>query len=350
MKFFEREAARTRAIQRGLEFVYRTACDPANFEEYGFDYLSCLSSISSTSKDKHLRRTALKMCQERVRFWCETHLTIPSQLDADTVTELVFARDAAERIGMPDEGMKNQIQRAASHFTAQDYFWFDPIVEGPPRDLPEICECGTDNSRGSTQCRQCHNSLTLMSRYEVWLVALIRSYLGEHYGVVLGARYADVLRWLPSMHPYLSLEDESCSDLTWAIYAATHVVYTLNDYGTYSLSPKWLPHEFEFLQQQMDSAINMDDPETVGEILDSLKSFGLTGRHSRIRKGEEFVLSRQNSDGSWGDVDVDDIYERYHPTVTAIDGLRRNAWRGPGLSLENVRPILEQCGGDCFSA
>jgi len=347
-KSCEGEAARRRAIERGLEFVYATSCDPANFEDYGFDYLSCLSSIYSTSKDQYLRRIALKMCQERVRFWCDTHPTIPSELDADTVTEFVFARDAADRIGLPDEGMKNQIRRAAKHFSAQDYFWFDPTVEGPPNDIPDSCECGSENSRGFTACRQCQRLLTPMSRYEVWLVALIRSYLGEHYGVVLGARYADVLRWLPSMRPYWSLENESPSDLTWAIYAATHVVYTLNDYGTYNVSPKWLPHEFEFLRQQMDSAIKVDDPETVGEIIDALKAFGLTG-DSLIAQGEEFVLSRQNPDGSWGEVEVDDIYERYHPTIAAIDGLRSNAWRGLRLSLESVKPILQQSGGDCSS-
>jgi hypothetical protein len=85
----------------------------------------------------------------------------------------------------------------------------------------------------------------------------------------------------------------------------------------------------------------MDDPETMGEILNSLKSFGLTSRHSQIRKGEEFILSRQNADGSWGEVEVDDIYERYHPTIAAIEGLRRNDWRGPGLSFQNLKPLVK---------
>lgn len=181
----------------------------------------------------------------------------------------------------------------------------------------------------------------MMSRYEVWLVALIRSYIGESYGVILGARYADVLKWLPLMRPYCGPENDS--DFIWAIYAVTHVVYTLNGYGVYNLSPLWLPHEFEFLRKYFHQPIAMDDPETMGEILDSLKSFGLTSRHSLIRKGEEFILSRQNPDGSWGEVHANDIYERYHPTVAAIDGLRYNSWRGLGLSFESVKPFLEQC-------
>ena len=164
--------------------------------------------------------------------------------------------------------------------------------------------------------------------------------MGERYGVVLGARYGDVLQWLPLMRPYCGPENASYSDFIWAIYAVTHIVYTLNDYGVYKLSPLWLPHEFEFLKKHLHTAINMDDPETAGEILESLKSFGLDRRHSLIKEGEEFILSRQNADGSWGEVGADDIYERYHPTVAAIDGLRRNAWRGLGLSIQSVRPIL----------
>lgn len=330
-----------RAVKQGLEFVYRTACDPENFEIYGFDYLFCFNWISSTSKDRLLRTMALEMGRERARCWRQTHSTLPSEFDADTVTEFVFATDAADRMGLPDAAMKPQIRRVAKLFSAQDYFWFDPTIEAPPQDVPESCECGADNSRGRTTCRKCRKPLTMMSRYEVWLVALIRSYVGERYGVTLGARYAEVLRWLPSMRPYCGPENGFYPDFIWAIYAVTHIVYTLNGYGVHNLLPCWLPDEFEFLKKHLHQAIVMDDPETMGEILDSLKSFGLTSRHSLIRQGEEFILSRQNPDGSWGETEADDIYERYHPTIAAIDGLRRNAWRGPGLSLQNVKPLLK---------
>lgn len=336
------EVMRRRAIERGLEFVYRTACVPENFEDYGFDYLFCLSWMFLTSKDRYLRAMTLKMGQERAHFWRNTHSKLPSELDADTITHFVFASDAADRLNLPDEKLKAEIRHAAKAFSSQDYFWFDPTIEPPPNDVPESCECGKENSRGRTVCGNCREPLTMMSRYEVWLVALIRSYLGERFGVILGARYREVLRWLPLMRPYSGPDDTSSADSIWAIYAVTHIVYTLNGYGVYNLLPSWLPHEFEFLQRHLHEAIAMDDPETIGEILDSLKSFGMTSRHSLIQKGEEFILSRQNSDGSWGEIEVDDIYERYHPTIAAIDGLRRNAWRGPGLSFQSVRPLLKR--------
>ncbi len=334
---------RRRAIQRGVNFVYRTACDAENFEAYGFDYLSFFSCIALTSKDECLRKTAMNMGQERVSYWRKTHPTLPNNIDADTVSHYVTASAAAEGMGLPDDKMKSQIRRAARIFRAEDYFWFDPTIEAPPNDIPQSCECGSDNVRGSIRCGKCRKRLTMMSRYEVWLVALIRSYIGEKHGITLGARYPDVLHWMPSMRPYCDSSINSYDDFIWSLYAVTHIVYTLNDYGRYQLLPSWLPEEFKFLKDHVHEVIALDDPETVGEILDSLKSFGLTERHSLIQQGEELILSRQNPDGSWGEDDVDDIYERYHPTIAAIDGLRRNAWLGPGISFRAVKPLLQQC-------
>jgi hypothetical protein len=84
----------------------------------------------------------------------------------------------------------------------------------------------------------------------------------------------------------------------------------------------------------------MGDPETTGEFLDSLRSFGLTTDHPLIRTGIEYLLSTQNADGSWGCTEEEDIYARYHPTWTAIDGLREYAWQGLGLSFPRLEPLL----------
>jgi hypothetical protein len=330
------------AIQRGMEFMYGTACDPQNFETYGYDYLSSFHDIAATSKDEKLRRTALQMGRERAQHWRRTNAEFPPEIDADTVTHLVFGNDAADRLGFRDSAIKAKIRRAAKNFTPLDYFWFDAVREPPPSDVPEPCECESENPRGYLSCRTCKKSLEMMSRYEVWVVALVRSYIGERYGVKLGSRYHDVLKWLPVMRPYGEPTDEYSLDFIWSLYAITHVVYTLNGYGVYNLMPEWLPDEFLFLKKHLIDAIDMDDPETVGEILDAVKAFGLTSQASLIRAGEEFLLSRQNSDGSWGEIAVDDIYERYHPTLTAIDGLRQHNWRGPGLCFQEVKSLLSQ--------
>jgi hypothetical protein len=38
---------------------------------------------------------------------------------------------------------------------------------------------------------------------------------------------------------------------------------------------------------------------------------------------------------------VRDTYQRYHPTWTAIDGLRDYRWRGERLSFPRIKPLLD---------
>lgn len=331
---------RRHAIDRGLDFIYHTACEPENFETYGFDYLGCFHCIASTSKDPKLRRTAREMGRERARHWRRQNSRVARNADADDVVGLIYGSYAADKLGVRDDRLKEQIRKAASKFTAQDYFGFDPAIEPPPLDVPEECDCETMNDRGRKRCVKCRRRLTMTTRYAVWQDALIGSYMGEQYGVRLGSSYAEVIKWLRSMRPYPHCAGKDDWDFYDATYAITHVVYTLNSYSRYRLSRHWLSAEYSFLKQNLTQAIVMEDPETMGEFLDSLKSFGMGENHPLIRKGTNYLLATQNSDGSWGDMEADDIYNRYHPTWTAIDGLREYAWRGQRLSFPKVAPLL----------
>jgi len=59
-----------------------------------------------------------------------------------------------------------------------------------------------------------------------------------------------------------------------------------------------------------------------------------------IRQGEKFLLANQNADGSWGDLATTDVYQRYHPTWTALDGLREHAWWGGRRSRRQLPKVL----------
>ena len=332
------------AIKRGLEFIYRTACVPENFETYGYDYLSCFHCIASTSKDVKLRQLARQMGKERARQWRRANPQVPRDADADYIVYLIFGSAAADRLGVRNVRFKQQIRRAARNHSAAEYFSFDPKIEPPPRDVPAECECGLYNPRGSKRCGDCHRRLAKMSCYGVWVDALTRSYAAERYGMRLDAGLADVLKWLPVMRPYPTYEDGDEDHHYWAIYAVTHIIYVLNDYSRYQLEPAWLRQEYAFLRRNLSRAVEMDDPETTGELLDSLKSFGLTNDDRLIKKGMDYLLCCQNADGSWGDRDADDMYRRYHPTWTAIDGLRDYAWRGKRLSFPSFAPLLKENG------
>jgi len=334
---------RQRAIQRGMDFIYRVACDPQHFEQYGSDLLSCFYFIASTSQDANLRSLARKMGRERARQWRHDYPSLPPDADADIILDYLYGSIAADLLRVPDRGLKQQIRTAMGRFTAQDYMYFDPITEPPPSDVPETCDCGFNNARGRTTCRKCKKQLTAMSRYEVWCYALMITYNCDRYGVRAGAQYADVIKWLPGMRPYRGSEKGTNIDFIDTVYAITHLVYTLNDYSVYNLSPRLLPQEFEFLKANLKEAIAMEDPEMLGEFLDCLKSFGLRDSHKLIRTGMDYLLSQQNPDGSWGNVEAaEDIYLIYHSTWTAIDGLRDYAWRGEGLSFPKLKPLLEQ--------
>jgi hypothetical protein len=330
-------------IRRGLEFVYGVARQPSHFAEHGSDLLNCFYFIASTSKDKALRRAAREMGRERAHVWRRDYAALPRDADAETVADFVFGSYAADRLGVRDPALKDQIRRAACLFSARDFLSFEPREEPPPADVPDQCDhCGEWNARGRKTCRVCKRRLSMLSRYAVWYDALMRTYSGDRYGVTMGTRYEHVLRWLPDMRPYRGREGDANPHFYDAVYAVTHVVYTLNDYSRYNLSPRWLPEEFAFLKSSFGEAVEMEDAEMVGEIMDSLRAFGLKETHPLIRKGVAYLLSQQNEDGSWGDADDDDVYGRYHPTWTAVDGLREYAWRGERLSFPHVMPLLSR--------
>jgi hypothetical protein len=338
--FKSEQAERESAVMRGLRFIHRVARDPRHFSEYGSNLLYFFNFVASTSKASRLREAAREMAGEHSRRWRGVRGPLPPDADAETITDFVLGGHAAQRLGVRDPAAKEQVRRAARRFRAEDFLLFDPCAEPPPGDVPDQCDCGVWNERGRMRCWGCRGKLSLMSRYRVWCIVLTTAYCGECFGVRLGARYADVIQWLPAMRPYRGRDDGANPDFYDTVYALTHLVYTLNDYGRFRLSPDWLPDEFEFLATNLGEAIALDDPDMTGEFLDSLLAFGLTHDHPVVRPGVEYLLSRQNRDGSWGDTEVD-VYTRYHATWAAVDGLREYAWRGKRLKFPALLPALE---------
>lgn len=337
------EADRKRAILRGLQFIYRTALELKNFEDYGQDYLWCFYTLSAAVLDRDVRRMARRMGMERARFWRRTHRFVSPDADAAAISTLAYGNDAADSLGVYDTELTRQLKRAALRFKARDYLLFDPLKESPPADVPDDCKrCGASNVRGAKVCFVCRTPLIMRTRYDVWYDALITAYVAERSGINLGARYLDVLKWLPTLRPYRARPEDLSEEFHDTIYAITHIVYTLNNYSQYKLSPQLLPQEFEFLKTNFKAAIDDNDDDMLGEFMDSLRAFGLTSNDPSIRAGMEYYLSHQNPDGSWGDEKEKDIYLRYHPTWNAIAGLSEYAWKSEGLSFPEVKPWLEK--------
>jgi hypothetical protein len=330
------------SIKRGLDFIYRVANTPGGFDSYGGLLICCFALVAATSRNASLRQLARSRAHKLAQRWGRAHPRVPPDVSPDLVPNFVVVRYALSRLGLRDVTLNAQIRTAAKRFSAQDLLGFNPVCEPPPNDLPYPCACGVKNQRGRTFCKQCRRRLEIQSRYRVWMGALASTYVGGRCGILIGARYADVLKWLPAMRPYPDGADENVQFLRDAIYAVTHVVYTLNDYGSYRLRPGWLPREFAFLRANVASTCERKDPELLGELLDSLRAFGLRGTHPLIIRATKYLLEEQNEDGSWGDVHDENIRTRCHTTWTAIDGLRTYAWRGERLSRPEMKSLLQR--------
>jgi hypothetical protein len=325
---------RARAIRHGMRFIEGSARVEKNFAENADDYLWCFYSIAATAADPALRRQAWRMGVERATQWRRDHREVPADAQADDVVALVSGSYAADRLGVHDPAIKDKLRRAAAKFSPKDFFEFDPTKNPMPADVPEPCSpCERTNPRDVRKCSDCTGETKMQSPYDLLCYSLITAYFGNRYGVLLGADLADVTQWIARLRPYPRFDNASSAAFIHVAYAITHIVYVLNDYGRYRLRPEWLPDEFEFLKSHLMLNIAVDDAETMGEFLDTLKSFGLTQSDPLIRAGMEFVLSRQNADGSWGQADSADVYHRYHSTWTGVNGLMDYTFASEGVSF-----------------
>jgi hypothetical protein len=303
------DAAIAKATRRALAFIYRSSSKPANFREYGEDYVWCFFTVAHTAADPELAHTALVMARERARTWRHTHRSVPRGATADDISNWVSGGYAADLLGVRDDRFKGELRTAARRFTADDYLRFDPAKEAPPSYLPDCDACPKKHA-------------PLRSRYDVLLDALIVTYFGDAYGIRLGASHREVMRWLPRMRPYPS----SGGEYEDAFYAVSHVVYTLNGYGEKRIAPRLLPQEVAFLRHALAANIVRRDAETVGEGLDTLTAFGFDRGDPLIARGMAYLLATQRPDGSWSG-DPSDVYTQYHSAWTGLDGLRRYRFR-----------------------
>jgi Prenyltransferase and squalene oxidase repeat len=311
---------RKEAVLRGLRFIYQNALEGDNFEDWGGDYLWCFHCIASTSADEELRALAREMGSTLARRWQGEQQTLPELADADEVGYYMSMIDVSSRLGIDNPQLREHVQQGSRRFTARDYLGFNPVQEAPP--------AGGERSR-----------------YDLWCDALVLTYAGDGCGIPMGASYVDVLRWLPEMRPYRGPEGGANLEFRDTVYAITHLVYTLNDYSRYRLSPEWLRQEFEFLCENLNVPVAAGDAELLGEFVDCLRAFGLPESDGVVSAGVEYLLASQNADGSWGDVDEPDVHTRYHTAWTAIDGLREYQWSERTEWPAGVREVLVGAAG-----
>ena len=186
----------------------------------------------------HAQAKCSSFWQERARQWRIFGLTSRRLCG--------HGADLMARVAMPQTGLvsltarwKSNLQSSVAVF-GRFNIGFDPVNEPPPSDLPDQCDCGTNNKRGRKACSHCKTPLRILSRYKVWYDALTLVHTSECYGISLGARSADLLKWLPALRPYRGRENDTNGDFFDCVYAVTHLVYSLNHYMRSRLSPRSL--------------------------------------------------------------------------------------------------------------
>jgi hypothetical protein len=292
---------RDRAVERGLRFIYSAAMNPEAFRNYGHDLLFAFVNIATSNGNRRLAALARQMGRERAIEWRRQHKIIPQGAGATVISNLMYGSYSANRLGVTDRAFDRALLARAARFTLTDYMGFDPSREPPPDNYPGY------------------------SRRALFMEAMLDAYFGEEFGTAVEGRYSVVMQWLPQMRPYPPhrYNDQPYYD---AIYMLTHVVYTFNHYNLSRVSPTCFPDEFAYLKSNLPAAIEDHDPETLGEYVDSLRAFGVDYSDARLREATEYILSAQNSDGSWGDPAEKDIYTRYHATWTGQGAIQEFHW------------------------
>ena len=199
------KALKANAVERGLRFIFKTSRNTKAFAEFGQDYLWCFYTISASAADPKLKQLAWEMGQKCARRWRKQNPRLPAKFTPGSISYWVFADYSANLLGIRGAEIKERLQQAVSQFQPEDFLAFDPTSEPVPHNLPKLCPKDKfRNQRGVTACVKCGTALKFEDPYDLLCDAIITTYSGERYGVILGAKLADVMQHIPELRPYRS--------------------------------------------------------------------------------------------------------------------------------------------------
>jgi hypothetical protein len=154
---------------------------------------------------------------------------------------------AASKRQRADHQQQQHPPQPPSYSAADFFFGWDPRAGPPPTGYTTTSGGGVGGGAGPA-------AVDARSPWALMRAALTHTYRAERAGVppLGGARFADVLRWLPLFRPYKA----PSSELPRAAFSdqcalVPDVVLALSDGGVLAMHPALLPHEFYFLREQL---------------------------------------------------------------------------------------------------
>lgn len=161
---------------------------------------------------------------------------------------------------------------------------------------------------------------------------LISGYIAYHAGTVLGHGLAESFDRAISLRPYSSYQELSHEGFVYQGFVITHVVYAATQYNRVKINPAHLIPERDAMLLSLRELMNHQEFELLGEYLDALRSCGIAQGDPRWLEAASWLCEHQNRDGSWGDINEENSYKRYHVTMAAVQGLRDYHNQGSGES------------------
>ena len=346
--FAEQKAA---AICRGLDFLQTMGEALLRNENlatrHGADVLLPFyippPRMTATPEERHAYKVAIRLASEWRARTTKGFRHLPPRVPPEELLDLMQGVYSLECLGLSEPSLRAQLLERCAAWGAADFFKYDPTQGEPPKGLREACMCGARPPAGSSHCPSCRRPTIPMSRFDVWLEALVWSFHGCRMRIGLGACFFDVLRQVCGAFAALYPQRDKLreKDKHYLTYAITHVIYALNNFDERSLPPSLFPPTVpDFLREQLRAAIKADDPDLAGELLDCLKCIGAGGGDD-ARAAERFLLSSQSAaDGGWVCKGEVDLYSRYHASLVAVAALMDHSYAAHGPVFPRAADVL----------
>lgn len=338
--------ARRRAARRSVRFIEDRFTSPQMLATLGVGLVHCAANLCRTAADPWVARRARRLGRHAFEAWRSTNATDPAS-SPHAWGEWVRMYVGASALGIHSPRSLRYLAMVAAAGGADAPNVYPINKSGVFSNVPEACECGAENAPGTRICRNagCRRPLRHMSPFRAWCLTLTDGYCRARLGLDLDGRFARALAALAMIRPY-PLRDRHCLvDFYDAAYAVSHLVYSLNDFGRFTLRREWLPWEHAFLTGRMGTAIDLEDVDLVGEFADALRAFHQEADRPLVRAGFRFLLDTQHGDGSWAPRSADEDYARFHVVWAALDGIREFRWPKWGVSFPSLLPFLRQSAG-----